>query len=73
MHNFKIETYLAYFQQYGLPLIPCLSKSGGLHCYIFFNVMFSFHVVCIFDVLSIVVSCCLAVLSLCFSCCLVVV
>ena len=33
--EFKIETYLAYFQQYGLPLIPCLSKSGGLHCYIF--------------------------------------
>ena len=31
----KIETYLAYFQQYGLPLIPCFSKSGGLHCYIF--------------------------------------
>ena len=33
--NFKVENYLALFQQYKLPLIPLLSKSGGLHCYIF--------------------------------------
>ena len=33
--DFKIETYLAYFEQYKLPLVPCLSKSGGLHCFVF--------------------------------------
>jgi hypothetical protein len=33
--NFKVENYLALFQQYNLPLVPLLSKSGGLHCYIF--------------------------------------
>ncbi len=33
--TFKIENYLALFQQYKLPLIPLLSKSGGLHCYLF--------------------------------------
>ena len=33
--KFKIENYLALFQQYKLPLIPLLSKSGGLHCYLF--------------------------------------
>ena len=33
--QFKIEKYLSLFQQYKLPLIPILSKSGGLHCYIF--------------------------------------
>ena len=33
--GFKIENYLALFEQYKLPLIPMLSKSGGLHCYIF--------------------------------------
>ena len=35
--NFKVETYLALFQQYKLPLVPLLSKSGGLHCYIFLD------------------------------------
>ena len=29
------ENYLTKFEQYKLPLIPLLSKSGGLHCYIF--------------------------------------
>ena len=33
--TFKIQNYLALFQQYKLPLIPMLSKSGGLHCYLF--------------------------------------
>jgi len=33
--EFKIEKYLALFQQYKLPLVPILSKSGGLHCYLF--------------------------------------
>ena len=33
--SFKVEHYLALFQQYKLPLVPILSKSGGLHCYIF--------------------------------------
>tara|TARA_R100001086_G_scaffold233814_1_gene155667 strand:- start:99 stop:1667 length:1569 start_codon:yes stop_codon:yes gene_type:complete len=33
--DFKIESYLALFQQYKLPLLPLLSKSGGLHCYLF--------------------------------------
>ena len=33
--NFNVEHYLALFQQYKLPLIPILSKSGGLHCYLF--------------------------------------
>ena len=33
--DFNIQNYLALFQQYKLPLIPMLSKSGGLHCYIF--------------------------------------
>jgi len=33
--NFKIEKYLALFAQYNLPLVPLMSKSGGLHCYIF--------------------------------------
>ena len=32
---FKVENYLSLFQQYKLPLVPILSKSGGLHCYIF--------------------------------------
>ena len=35
--NFKVENYLASFQQHNLPLVPLLSKSGGLHCYIFLN------------------------------------
>ena len=35
MDHLKIENYLALFQQYKLPLVPILSKSGGLHCYIF--------------------------------------
>ena len=35
--NFKVENYLAAFQQHNLPLVPLLSKSGGLHCYIFLN------------------------------------
>ena len=33
--TFKVETYLTLFQQHKLPLVPILSKSGGLHCYIF--------------------------------------
>jgi hypothetical protein len=33
--EFKIEKYLGLFAQYKLPLVPILSKSGGLHCYIF--------------------------------------
>ena len=33
--SFKVENYLTKFEQYKLPLIPLLSKSGGLHCYIF--------------------------------------
>ena len=33
--NFKIEKYLALFAQYNLPLVPLMSKSGGLHCYLF--------------------------------------
>ena len=33
--EFKVQEYLAKFEQYKLPLIPLLSKSGGLHCYIF--------------------------------------
>ena len=33
--DFKIESYLALFQQFKLPLVPLLSKSGGLHCYLF--------------------------------------
>ena len=33
--EFKVEEYLALFEQYKLPLIPILSKSGGLHCYLF--------------------------------------
>ena len=33
--SFKVENYLALFQQFKLPLIPLLSKSGGLHCYLF--------------------------------------
>ena len=33
--TFKVENYLALFQQYKLPLVPILSKSGGLHSYIF--------------------------------------
>ena len=35
--SFKVENYLALFQQYKLPLVPLLSKSGGLHCYLFMN------------------------------------
>ena len=35
--DFKIDHYLALFQQYKLPLIPLLSKSGGLHCYLFMS------------------------------------
>ena len=30
--SFKVENYLALFQQFKLPLVPLLSKSGGLHC-----------------------------------------
>ena len=33
--EFKVDDYLTKFQQYKLPLVPLLSKSGGLHCYIF--------------------------------------
>ena len=33
--DFKTEKYLALFQKFKLPLIPLMSKSGGLHCYIF--------------------------------------
>jgi len=33
--EFKIEKYLALFAQYKLPLVPLMSKSGGLHCYLF--------------------------------------
>ena len=33
--SFKVENYLALFQQFKLPLIPLLSKRGGLHCYLF--------------------------------------
>ncbi len=33
--SFKVENYLALFQQFKLPLVPLLSKSGGLHCYLF--------------------------------------
>jgi len=33
--NFKVDKYLSLFQQFKLPLVPILSKSGGLHCYIF--------------------------------------
>ena len=33
--TFKVENYLALFQQYKLPIVPILSKSGGLHCYVF--------------------------------------
>ena len=33
--EFKIKNYLTKFEQYKLPLVPLLSKSGGLHCYIF--------------------------------------
>ena len=33
--EFKVKQYLEKFEQYKLPLIPLLSKSGGLHCYIF--------------------------------------
>ena len=33
--EFKIEKYLGLFQQFKLPLVPILSKSGGLHCYLF--------------------------------------
>ena len=33
--SFNVENYLALFQQFKLPLIPLLSKSGGLHCYLF--------------------------------------
>ena len=32
---FKIEKYLALIQQHRLPIVPILSKSGGLHCYVF--------------------------------------
>mgnify|MGYP000669273662 CR=1 FL=1 len=32
---FKIEKYLALIQQHKLPIVPILSKSGGLHCYVF--------------------------------------
>ena len=32
---FKIEKYLASIQQHKLPIVPILSKSGGLHCYVF--------------------------------------
>tara|TARA_R100001129_G_scaffold15803_2_gene10365 strand:- start:1571 stop:3139 length:1569 start_codon:yes stop_codon:yes gene_type:complete len=35
--NFKVEHYLSLFQQYKLPLVPLLSKSGGLHCYLFMD------------------------------------
>jgi len=33
--TFKIETYLALIQKHKLPIVPILSKSGGLHCYVF--------------------------------------
>ena len=33
--DFKTEKYLALFKQYKLPIVPLLSKSGGLHCYLF--------------------------------------
>ena len=33
--TFKIEKYLALIQQHKLPIVPILSKSGGLHCYVF--------------------------------------
>tara|TARA_R110000824_G_scaffold55671_2_gene153229 strand:+ start:1613 stop:3181 length:1569 start_codon:yes stop_codon:yes gene_type:complete len=33
--EFKTEKYLALFAQYKLPLVPLMSKSGGLHCYLF--------------------------------------
>ena len=33
--TFKIEKYLASIQQHKLPIVPILSKSGGLHCYVF--------------------------------------
>ena len=33
--TFKVEHYLSLFQQYKLPIVPILSKSGGLHCYVF--------------------------------------
>jgi len=33
--DFKVENYLTLFEKYKLPLIPLLSKSGGLHCYVF--------------------------------------
>ena len=32
---FKIEKYLTSIQQHKLPIVPILSKSGGLHCYVF--------------------------------------
>ena len=33
--DFKTEQYWALFQKFKLPLIPLMSKSGGLPCYIF--------------------------------------
>jgi len=33
--SFKVEKYLALIQQHKLPIVPILSKSGGLHCYVF--------------------------------------
>ena len=33
--TFDIQAYLNLFKKYNLPLVPILSKSGGLHCYIF--------------------------------------
>jgi len=33
--EFNVKNYLTKFEQYKLPLVPLLSKSGGLHCYIF--------------------------------------
>ena len=33
--EFKVQDYLEKFEKYKLPLVPLLSKSGGLHCYLF--------------------------------------
>ena len=33
--SFKVEKYLALIHQHKLPIVPILSKSGGLHCYVF--------------------------------------
>ena len=33
--DFNIPILLSYLEKYKLPLIPCRSKSGGLHIYLF--------------------------------------